>query len=401
MMREKFDLQIVRADTPGVNNTIFFNNAGASLRPRQVTDTVKKYLDAEDALGGHEASSEAADRIIKIYDSAAKLINAQPDEIALMESNTRAWHSVIYAMDLQKDDEVVLSAAEYISGQAAFVELQKRRGIVLHIIGYDENGFIDLVALRNCLSSKTRLVALTHISTSNGTVHPVEEAGEIIKAGSGALYLLDACQSIGQIKVDVSQIGCDALTFTGRKYLRAPRGTGALYVSRTWFSKLFPLLPDGHRSHILGKFSLQHRPDARRFEVYETNFASMLGLGAAIDYALALGIECIQDQICALSQDLRKLLQKTEGIIVHEQNSSRSGIVTFSVEGIQADAVAKLLHSKGILVKPVNTNTAWLDLSTRNLDSAVRASVHYFNTKDEVRKLHAEITACREGCLVN
>jgi len=386
-MITKSQLKKLREDTPGLESGLFFNSAGASLRPRLVTEAVKNFLDEEDRIGVHLAARNATQKIESIYASAAKLINAESAEIALMESNTRAWHSIIYALDFHEGDEVVFSAAEYASGYMAFEQLRRRRNIAMHVVGYSDDGTLDLSTLESVLTRRTKLVALTHVSTSNGTIHPVAEAGRIIRNRCDAFYLLDACQSIGQMQVDVKETGCDALTFTGRKHLRAPRGTGILYVRRNHISPLLPLLPDSHTNQFGADLSVTSGTEARRFEVFEVGVASFIGLGVAIDYALEIGLHNIESRIRLLADDLRQMLSSQANVCVHETGTKNSGIVTFSVTGLATEKLVEKLTGRGITVKFVDFNTAARDLETRGLKSVVRASVHYFNSEAEIALL--------------
>jgi len=364
-------------------NDIYMNNAGASLRPPGVTDTIKAYLDFEDQVGGHRAAELKSSEIASVYSSIATLLNASVQEIALMESHTIAWHACLSAFDFIPGDEVIISRAEYISGLMAVMELRKKSGIVVHIIDYDEAGLIDLNQLEKFLSDKTRLVCLTHISTSNGQVHPVAEAGRLINNNSDAFYLLDACQSIGARVVDVKKIGCHGLTATGRKYLRGPRGTGFLFIEKSWQQRLRPRFPDGHKASMNSSGAITPNDNATQFETYEKSLANVLGMGAAIDYALDIGMEKIENRINLLSTHFIKNLNAVDGIIVGEHSHIASGIVTISSNQMSAKYIYDQLMDNNVVCKFINTVGGAWDAVARDRGDVVRLSLHYFNTTDE------------------
>ncbi|MCC6484482.1 MAG: aminotransferase class V-fold PLP-dependent enzyme [Armatimonadetes bacterium] len=384
------DVKKARKETPGTRNVAHFNNAGASLMPLPVTDAVKAYLQLESDIGGYEAAAKSAEQIGAVYQSVARLLNANPAEIALMESATRAWDMAFYALDFKPGERILTASNEYASNFIAFLQARKRYGVDIGIVENDEHGQISLEALREAMDERVKLVALTHVATNDGLVQPAEEVGKIVKE-AGALYLLDACQSAGQLCLDVRKIQCDFLSATGRKYLRGPRGTGFLYVKREMIEKLEPPLLDLQAANWVSPDSYEIRGDARRFEAFESSLACRMGLGAAVDYALGWGMEAIQERIAELATALRSELSKIPGITVHDRGERKGGIVTFASDRISPSEIQDKLRSLSINVAVTQARHTRLDMEARRLDGLVRASVHYFNTEDEIARLGLEL----------
>ncbi|WP_208346293.1 aminotransferase class V-fold PLP-dependent enzyme, partial [Aetokthonos hydrillicola] len=266
-----FDLIRARNETPGCENVLHFNNAGAALMPKLVLDSIISHLLLEAEIGGYEAAERSRDAVEHVYDSVATLIGCDRDEIAIIENATRAWDMAFYSIPFSSGDRILTSAAEYGSNYLAFLQVSRKTGAKVEVIPNDEHGQISINALRNAIDEHAKLIAITHIPTNGGLVNPAFSVGEVARE-AGILYLLDACQSIGQMPIDVNLIGCDFLSATGRKYLRGPRGTGFLYVRRDTLEKVEPPFLDIRAARWIAKDQYQVRPDARRFENWETNY---------------------------------------------------------------------------------------------------------------------------------
>ncbi len=380
------DIPALRLDTPGTLKRVHLNNAGAGLMPRPVMDVMTDYLRLEADIGGYEAADQSADRVDGVYDSVACLIGARRDEIALTENATVAWQMAFYALPFAPGDRILTARAEYAANYVAFLQVARRTGAVVEVIPDDADGALDPAALEHMIDGRVRLIAVTWVPTNGGLVNPAAAVGRIARA-HGIPFLLDACQAVGQMPVDVAALGCDMLSATGRKFLRGPRGTGFLYVRHEWLARLEPPIIDHFAAPWVAPDRYELRPDARRFESWENNYAARLGLGVAIDYALALGMEAIEARCRLLATGLRERLRAVPGISVHDLGRDPCAIVTFTVAGIAAAAVKAALTGEGINVSTSQPSSTLLDATVRDLPALVRASPHYYNTEEELDRL--------------
>lgn len=373
---------------------LHFNNAGAALPPNVVLETVVGHLEREATIGGYEAAAEAEDRLDSVYASLATLIGAAPSQMAVVENATRAWDMAVYGYPFVMGDRVLTCRAEYVSNILALLQLEKRFGIEIVLIEDDEHGQIDLAHLEAELSRGATMVALTHAPTNGGLINPAAEVGALCEKYD-VFYVLDACQSAGQVPLDVGTLRCDVLSGTGRKYLRGPRGTGFLYAGPRALERIEPPFLDLHAAEWTGERTYEIRPDARRFENWETNYAGKLGLGAAVDYALNLGIEPTSERLIGLGRILREQLDALDGVSTHDKGITRGGIVTFAVDGVASEDVQTRLSAQQINTSTSPAGHARLDLPHRGLPTLVRASVHYYNTDDEIDRFVAAIVDVR------
>ena len=380
------DVAKARAETAGCEGIVHLNNAGAALMPDVVLRTVVEHLELEARIGGYEAAAREDDRVEAVYDSVARLLCCSRDEVAIVENATRAWDMAFYSFDFQPGDRILTCGTEYASNYIALLQVAKRTGAVIEVVGDDESGQVSLSALEDALARGARLVSLVHVPSQNGLVQPAAGAGRLCRA-AGVPLLLDACQSVGQLPTDVRELECDILSATGRKFLRGPRGTGFLYVRQELLEQLEPPFLDLHAAEWVDRDTFAIRPDARRFENWETNYATKLGLGAAVDYALGWGLPAIADRIQGLAASMRSQLAALPGVEVHDRGVEKCAIVTFTVAGEPASEVAARLRAAGVNVSVAPAAYSRLDLDPRGLDAVVRASVHYTNTEAEVGRL--------------
>jgi selenocysteine lyase/cysteine desulfurase len=379
----------LRADTPGCAHVIHFNHCGSSLMPRPVIDATVGHIQREATIGGYEAADEAEDRIEVVYASAARLIGAAPDEIAFVENATRGWDMAFYAIPLQAGDRILTSVAEYGSNALAFLQVAQR-GVSVEVVPNDEQGQIDVAALARLLDDRVRVVALSHMPTNGGLVQPAAAVGRLARE-AGAISLLDACQTAGQLPLDVDALNCDVLAATSRKFLRGPRGMGFLYVRRNLCQRLHPPFVDIRAATWAAPDRYDLVPGARRFENWESNVAGKLGMGAAIDYALDLGLDRIWATVAERATTLRDRLAAIPGVTVRDLGAVKGGIVTFEVAGVAPRDVRDALHADRINTTVSGISSTRWDMTERGIDRLCRASVHYLTTDDEIDALVAGV----------
>ena len=381
-MRSPIDLDRVRADTPATAELTFLNHAGASPSPAPVLDAVIRHLRDEALIGGYEAEASRRDDIDRARQSVASLLSCDPRDVAFATSATDAWERAFWAFPWRSGDVVLTCRSEYVTNVLNLLAARDRYGIQVRTIGDGSTGAIDLDDLRTQLTDPAvRLVAMSHVPTQGGLVNPAAEVGAACRA-AGVPFLLDACQSAGQIPLDVDELCCDMLTATGRKYLRGPRGTGFLYIDASLAQRLRPATSGGAVWSEPESYLLPDR--AARFESFERSIAGVLGLGAAVDYALELGLDAIEDRVTTLAEHLRQGLSGIDGVAVRDLGSRRCGIVTFTVDGVDPIDVRDALHDQRVHVWSTGAAFARIDLPSRGIESMVRASVHYLNTDEEL-----------------
>lgn len=389
---QALDIARARAETPAVKTILHFNNAGSALPPEPVLRVVQDHLAREAEIGGYEAHDEALPRLEAMYASLARLINASPDEIAFCENATRAWDMAFYSLPLKAGDRILTAEAEYASNVIAYLQAAKQRGVILDVVPSDPDGAIDLAALERMIDKNVKLIAMTHVPSQGGLINPAEAVGAIARE-HGVTYLLDACQSVGQLPLDVEALGCDMLSATGRKFLRGPRGTGFLYVRRALIERLEPVFLDLHAATWTAEREYTIVPDAKRFENWESFVAGRLGLGAAAEYAMGFGLDAIAARSQHLAARLREGLTEIAGVTLHDRGVEKSAIVTFGHARFDAETIKTQLRLQGIHTSTSTPSYARFDLGRRGLPPIVRASPHYYNDEAEIERFLAAIRA--------
>lgn len=381
-----FNIDKIRQETPGIQNRIHLNNAGAALIPLPVYLSVKDHLDLELNIGGYEAAARAKPAFERTYDAIAELINCDRSEIALVENATVGWQMAFYGIRFQPGDRILTAEAEYAANVIAYLQMAERKGVVIDFVPSDDSGQMDVAALEDMIDDRVKLISVTHIPTNGGLINPAADIGTVAKR-HGIPYLLDACQAVGQIPIDIEAIGCDMLSATGRKYIRGPRGTGFLYVRKGFMEELDPPFLDMHGARWSELTSYEMDPSARRFENWEFNVAGVIGLGTAIDYLQEIGIDAASAQLCDIAATARAALSRIPGITVRDIGTEKGGIVTFEHNRHSAEAIRSLLTDNKINVSITDINSTRFDFGKRGLDKLVRSSFHYYNTENEIDEL--------------
>lgn len=387
------DLEAIRADTPGTRHVVHLNNAGASLMPTPVAEAITSYIALETEMGGYEAADCSRDAIRGFYTATAELLSTKPDNIAATASATDAYARALSAIPFERGDVILTTRNDYVSNQIAFLSLQKRFG--LRIVRADDDTYggvsVDDVAAK-IRSLRPRLVAVTHVPTNSGLVQPVEAIGRLCREYD-VLYLVDACQSVGQLPVDVAQIQCDFLTATCRKFLRGPRGMGFLYVSDKVLSEGYaPLFIDLHGASWESADQFRPVPTALRFENWEFPCALVLGAAEAHRYALNVGLETIARRNAELCAQLRQQLSALPGVRLLDEGQHLSSIITIMSERKPAADLKAALSAERINTSLSTYGSAILDYGRKGMTTAaLRISPHYYNTGTEIDTLMAAL----------
>ena len=385
---DSLDVAALRADTPGCEKVVHFNNAGSSLPPAPVVDTMIDHLRLEAQLGGYEAAAARAEQIQAFYTEAAGLLGARPEEIAFANNSTHAYATALSAIDFEPGDVVLTTRDDYISNQIAFLSLRRRRGVRVVHAPDAPGGGVDVGAMAALMRAhRPRLVAVTHVPTSSGLIAPVAEIGRHCRELE-LLYLVDACQSIGQLPLDVTSIGADLLTATGRKFLRGPRGTGLLYVSeRVLAAGYEPLFIDMRGAHWTADGTYQPVASAARFEDWEFPYAGLLGLTAAIRYARRAGVSQLSRRALGLAASLRARLDELDGFRVLDRGPDLGALVTVTVAGAAPEPLKAELAGHGINSSVTLREHARFDFADKGVEWCLRLSPHYYNTEAEVDRV--------------
>ncbi|MEO6286488.1 MAG: aminotransferase class V-fold PLP-dependent enzyme [Dyadobacter sp.] len=387
----KAEIAKLRSETRGVQNVIHFNNAGSGLMPDIVTQVQLDHIALEANIGGYEASALRAEAVQEFYTQTALLFNCKLTNIAFTASATDSYTRALSSIPFKQGDIILTDKDDFVSNQIQFLSLQKRFGIkIVHINNAPEGG-VDLGDLEEKLFKlKPKVLAITHVPTNSGLAQPVKQIGHIYQKfvanqADQSWYILDACQSAGQMKLDVQDLKCDFLSVTGRKFLRGPRGTGMLYISdKALESGLEPLFIDMRGAEWTDKGSYKQQPDARRFEDWEFAYSTVLGTSAAIAYCRSIGEDRIRGQVKLLSGKMRKELEAIDRVRVLDRGPELAGLVTFTVGNSDPLLIVNELARRKINVVPSYRAFGLIDFDEKGVKWAIRASPHYYNTLDEV-----------------
>ena len=388
------DVQALRDETPGTRHRIHLNNAGAGLMPAPVLRAITEHLELEARIGGYEAAEERTEEIASVYRALASLLRTDPANVAVTENATASFVQALSSVAFDPGDVILTTRNDYVSNQIMYLSLKSRMGIDLIRAPEDPSGGVDVMAMEEVVHRRRpKLVAVTHVPTNSGLVQRVADVGAICRRRN-VLYLVDACQSVGQMPLDVEEIGCDFLSATSRKFLRGPRGIGFLYVSdRAMELGLEPLFLDMRGAHWIDADLYQPVPGAQRFENWEFPYALVLGLGRAVEYALALGLDALRERAWALAELARERLASVDAVRVLDVGAERCAIVTATTEGRRAADIVTALSEARINTTVTQRDYAVLDFDDKGVESAIRVSPHYYNTEEEIEEFASVLSA--------
>lgn len=379
------NIDLIRQDTKGLSdNKLFLNNAGSSLIPKVVVESMIDYLQQEEQFGGYEVANRNAGLLEQFYEETAKLINTKSSNIAFATSATEAYTKALSSIIFKEGDCIITTVDDYISNQITFISLQKKLNVKIIRTKNLSDNELDLEDLENLIKQhRPKLVAVTHIPTNSGLVQNIEGVGKICRQYD-ILYLVDACQTVGQMSVDVEKIDCDFLTATGRKFMRGPRGTGFLYVADRVLEQNFaPLLLESRGADWTGFNDYELFNTAKRFEHWENSCASILGFTEAIRYANTIGLDSIENYNKKLAEKLRENLQNA-GFKIQDKGNHLSSIITFCGPDGDLENIQKVLKEHQVFFSVTYKNSALIDFTNKNVEGIVRLSPHYFNTMEEI-----------------
>ncbi len=380
-------IEALRAQTPGTQTTVHFNHAGASLPSAATLQAIQAHLQREATQGPMEAGVASRELTEKARALAARLLNADPAEVALTGGNSPGWGAAFAALEPWLPGDRILVGRHEWGGNLAVMRLKAQRaGATLETIPSDDSGCVDAQALEAMLDERVRLIALTWLPANGGLINPAAAVGSVARR-HGIPYFVDAAQAVGQLPVDVAQIGCDVLSGAGRKALRGPRGTGLLYVRRGFLDRLTPAFVDTHSAPLGADGEPVLRPDAARLESAEASLALRCGLANALQEALDIGLPAIRARIDATAESLRTELAAIPGITVLDQGQERSGLVSFNVAGQDAVSVQRAMAAQGITIGSNGVPYTPLDMQARGLTQIARASVSYLTNDAEIDRL--------------
>jgi len=387
----KDDFPIFRRRVNG-KELIYFDNAATTQRPLQVISRIRDYYENMNAnihRAVHTLSYEATVLYEEAHKKVAKFINARSmREIVFTRNATEAINLVAYGWGLwtlKEGDEVIISIMEHHSNIVPWQMLRRLKGIRLNYIPVDDNGDLRLDEYRRMLNGRTKLVAITHCSNVLGTINPVKEMVSMAKE-FGAITLVDAAQSVPHIPVDVQEIQCDFLVASGHKML-GPTGTGFLYGKEDLLTQMEPFNYGGDMIDRVTMENATWNELPWKYEAGTPNISGGIGLGAAIDYLLDLGMENVFRHELELTDYALNSLREIHGLKIygHQDTRNRLGVISFNIEGIHPHDIAGFLDEEGIAVRSGH-HCAQPLMNQLGMDNAVRVSFYIYNTISEIDK---------------
>ncbi len=365
-------------------NLIHFNNAGTGISNINIIKLISSYMRKEKMYGGYEIAERYSKKIQKLYLNLGRLLNSNKNEVSFIPNTTLGWNLIFSSLKFTKNDEILIFENEYNSNYISM--LKRKRDIKKIVISkIDCDGLICEKDFLKNLSKFTKVCSLQHISSQCGNKINIKRICKIIKEyNPNIVIILDCCQSVGQVEINVKSIGCDVLIGSGRKYLCGPRGTGFIYIRNKLRKKIIPVFEDMSTTSIKKNHQLEIRNDSKIFETFEQSIALKLGLSKAVENLLKIGIKKIERKILSLSLHLRKELEKFRQIIFLECMDNLSGINTFYIKDIETAYIYKFLKKNYINTQISDDSVSYLYFKRKRIKNVIRVSLHYYNTKKEI-----------------
>lgn len=387
------DIQKIRADFPiltqQVNGKplIYFDNGATSQKPKVVIDAITKYYEEINAnihRGVHTLSQLATDAYEESRYKIQAHINAKHNHEVLFTSGTTQGVNLVangFASLLQEGDEVMVSALEHHSNIVPWQMLCEKTGANLIVIPMNEKGELIMLEYDRLLSSKTKIVAVNHISNALGTINPIEYMIE--KAHQvGAAILIDGAQATPHLKPDVQALDCDFYVFSGHK-ICGPTGVGILFGKEEWLNKLPPYMGGGEMIKEVTFEKTTYAELPHKFEAGTPNIADGIVLGTAIDYLNEVGFENIQQQELELLNHATEKLLEIQGLKIYGTSDKKTSVISFNIDGIHPYDIGTIIDKLGIAVR-TGHHCAQPIMNYFNIPGTVRASFSFYNTKEEI-----------------
>lgn len=364
---------------------VHLNTAGAGLMPAAVVDAVTGCLRQEALDGAYETELRHADTLDKgVYASLARVLDAPVEDLALFDSATRAWTSAVTALSLSSRDRIWITPYEYAGSLILWTELRRRTGVRIDVVPLLPGGDLDVDWMRVNIREDVAVVSVPHVPSGCGIVNPVEEIGRVLSSWR-CLYLVDACQSVGQLPVSARDIGCDLLTGAGRKFLRGPRGTGFAYIGPRLRAVARLPFHDLHVADMTSDTTYEvHTDGARRFEHAERSTAAVVGLDAALRHHLDRTQTPDVPPGGTLRDLVRAAVEDLPGTRLVDPGTRHASIVTFVSDRVQAPRLRDELAARGVNVWVAQGSHTPLFMRRERVEHAVRVSPHHHNTPEDV-----------------
>jgi len=395
-----YDIKKIRQDFPILNRKIngkplvYLDNAATSQKPKQVLESIKRYYEKHNAnihRGVHTLSEESSELYDKAHRKVGEFINAEfpSQEIVFLRNATEGINLVMYSwasQNLNKGDEILSTVMEHHSNFVPWQQLRKK-GIKIRYVDINEEGILDIEDIKKKITKKTKLVTCIHVSNVLGTINPAKEIGEIAHK-AGAMFLLDAAQSVPHMSVDVREINCDFMVFSGHKML-GPTGIGVLYGKKHLLEKMSPFLFGGDMIKEVTLTNSTWNTLPWKFEAGTPNISGGIGLGVAVEYLKRIGMKNVEKHVSSLVEYALKGVSELGGIEIYGPKNPRlrSGLISFDVKGIHPHDVATILNSEFAVAVRSGYHCAQPLHERLNTQTSTRASFYLYNTKEEIEVL--------------